>query len=379
MNQDFQLRDVFNPAVVTQLAQSIRDAWPDFDQAGFTDTINSQLESLSFGDRNKLIRDSLWAYLPQDFPRAIEILLAAQWPEIPECELTGFDRFVVMSQNDFVAKYGLEHFELSMNALYEMTRRFTAEGAIRAFIQRYPDKTLVRLAIWAGDQNCHVRRLVSEGTRPRLPLAPRLPDFVEDPRPVIALLDTLKSDPELMVRRSVANNLNDIAKDNPALVVETLKSWQKIDDPGTAWIIRHASRTLVKQGNKDVLGLLGYPPGVAIKVSGVELSGSHIPIGDDLTFKISIQSNADAAQNLMVDYIVHHMKANGKLAPKVFKLAKKKLSGRETLQLSKKHSFRPLSTRKYYPGEHLLEIQINGKIYAQAAFSLDESSIPSQG
>jgi 3-methyladenine DNA glycosylase AlkC len=266
-----------------------------------------------------------------------------------------------------------------MNALYEMTRRFTAEGAIRAFIQRYPDKTLVRLAIWAGDQNCHVRRLVSEGTRPRLPLAPRLPDFVEDPRPVIALLDTLKSDPELMVRRSVANNLNDIAKDNPALVVETLKSWQKIDDPGTAWIIRHASRTLVKQGNKDVLGLLGYPPGVAIKVSGVELSGSHIPIGDDLTFKICIQSNADAAQNLMVDYIVHHMKANGKLAPKVFKLAKKKLSGRETLQLSKKHSFRPLSTRKYYPGEHLLEIQINGKIYAQAAFSLDESSIPSQG
>jgi 3-methyladenine DNA glycosylase AlkC len=377
LKQDFQLRDVFNPAVVNQLADSIGETWPDFDRAGFTQTINAQLESLSFGDRNKLIRDSLRLYLPQDILRAIEILLASQGPEIPECELTGFDRFVVMSQNDFVAKYGLDHFDLSMGALYEMTKRFTAEGAIRAFIQRYPRQSLARLSDWVDDENCHVRRLVSEGTRPRLPLAPRLPQFIDDPRPVLALLDRLKTDPELMVRRSVANNLNDIAKDNPALVVQTLEAWQKIDDQGTAWIIRHAARTLVKQGNKDVLGLLGYPPDVAIAVSGIELSNSRIPIGDDLVFGFSIQSNAGAIQNLMVDYIVHHMKANGRLAPKVFKLAKKKLKGGETLQLSKKHSFRPLSTRKYYPGEHLLEIQINGVIYAQASFSL--SPDPSQG
>ena len=160
-----------------------------------------------------------------------------------------------------------------------------------------------------------MRRLVSEGTRPRLPLAPRLPDFVDDPRPVLALLDRLKSDPELMVRRSVANNLNDIAKDNPALVVETLEAWQKLDDAETDWIIRHASRTLVKQGNKDALGLLGYPPDVAIDVSGIELSNANIPIGGDLVFEFRVQSKTDAAQNLMVDYIVHHMKANGKLAP----------------------------------------------------------------
>jgi 3-methyladenine DNA glycosylase AlkC len=376
MAQDFQLRDVFNPAVVDELANSIGDVWPEFDRDGFSRAINSQLESLSFGDRNKLIRDSLWEYLPKlssgisNFPRAVEILLAALGPEIPDCEVTGYDGFVVMSQNDFVAKYGLDYFELSMAALYEMTKRFTAENAIRAFIERYPQQTMARLATWAEDENCHVRRLVSEGTRPRLPLASRLPDFIEDPRPALALLDKLKTDPELVVRRSVANNLNDIAKDNPAVVVETLTAWQSAHDPGTDWIIKHASRTLVKQGNKEVLGLLGYPPEVAIAVSGLELSETQIPIGGEITFEFEVQSKASEPQKLMVDYVVHHMKANGKLAPKVFKLAKKKLNGRETIRLKKKHSFRPLSTRKYYAGQHLLEIQINGKIYAQLAFAL---------
>ena len=371
MKPDFQLRDVFNPHVVNHLAQSIANAWPEFDQSGFADTINSQLGSLSFGDRNKLIRDSLWEYLPRDYPRAIEILLTSLGPEIPECELTGYDRFIVMSQNDYVAEYGLDHFELSMKALHEMTKHFTAEGAIRAFIQRCPEQTLTRLARWAEDENCHVRRLVSEGTRPRLPLAPRLPQFIEDPRPVLALLEKLKADPELMVRRSVANNLNDIAKDNPALVVETLKAWQEEDSAETHWIIRHASRTLVKQGNKEALALLGYPPDVAIEVLHLELNDSRIRIGDNLVFKFRVQSNSDEPQNLMVDYVVHHMKANGKLAPKVFKLAKKVLKGRESLQLAKRHSFRPISTRKYYTGKHLLEIQINGKIYAQAEFTLE--------
>jgi 3-methyladenine DNA glycosylase AlkC len=370
MKQGFQLRDVFNPAVVNQLAQNITNTWPEFDSISFSMSINTQLGPLNFGDRNKLIRDTLWEYLPKDYPQAVQILVNSLGPEIPQCEVTGFDAFVVMSQNDFVAKYGLDYFDVSMQALYEMTKRFTAEGAIRAFIQKYPDQTLKLLTQWAGDKNCHVRRLVSEGTRPRLPLAPRLPQFIKDPRPVLKLLDQLKADPKLMVRRSVANNLNDIAKDNPDLVVETLMAWQKAKDKGTQWLIGHASRTLVKQGHKEALMLLGYSPNIALNLIGLQLNKTTIPMGEDLIFEFEVRSNSDEPQNLMIDYVIHHMKANGKLRPKVFKLAKKKLKASETLRLSKKHSFRAINTRKYYAGQHLLEIQINGKVWSQVRFEL---------
>jgi 3-methyladenine DNA glycosylase AlkC len=368
--QPFLLRDVFNPAAVEQLADNLARAWPAFDRVGFVATINSQINTLNFGGRNALIRDTLRTYLPPAFPEAVQILLDALGPEIPHCELTGFDRFTVMSQNDFVAAYGLELFYLSLRALYELTKRFTAEGAIRAFLQRYPEQTLARLAEWASDPNCHVRRLVSEGTRPRLPLAPRLRAFVEDPRPVLALLELLKADPVLMVRRSVANNLNDIAKDHPDLVVETLARWKHAGDPRMEWIIGHAARTLLKQGHPGALALLGYRAETAISAASLQLSQTSVRMGEDLVFTAEIQSTADAPQNLMIDYVIHHRKANGKLAPKVFKLAKKRLDPRETLRLTKRHAFRQLSTRVYYPGGHALELQINGQRWDWQEFEL---------
>jgi 3-methyladenine DNA glycosylase AlkC len=368
--QTFLLRDVFNPTAVEQLADGIVRVWPAFDRAGFVATINNQLDALNFGGRNVLIRDTLRAYLPPAFPEAVQILLDALGPEIPDCELSGFDRFTVMSQNDFVAAYGLEHLDLSLRALYELTKRFTAEGAIRAFLQRYPESTLARLAEWATDPNCHVRRLVSEGTRPRLPLAPRLRAFVKDPRPVLELLELLKADPVLMVRRSVANNLNDIAKDHPDLVVATLTRWKQAGDPGTEWIIGHAARTLLKQGHTGALALLGYPSETNISVASLQLNQTSVRMGEHLVFAVEIQSAADAPQNLMIDYVVHHRKANGKLAPKVFKLAKKRLNPRETLHLSKSHAFRLLSTRVYYPGRHAIELQINGQRWGWQAFEL---------
>jgi 3-methyladenine DNA glycosylase AlkC len=370
VEQPFLLRDVFNPTAVEQLADNIARAWPAFDRAGFATTINSRLADLSFGGRNVLLRDTLRAYLPPAFPKAAQILLDALGPEIPHCELTGFDRFTVMSQNDFVAAYGLEHLDLSLWALYELTKRFTAEGAIRAFLQQHREQTLARLAEWASDPNCHVRRLVSEGTRPRLPLAPRLRAFVEDPRPVLELLELLKADPVLMVRRSVANNLNDIAKDHPDLVVETLARWKQAGDPGTEWIIGHAARTLLKQGHTSALALLGYGAETAISAALLQLSQASVQMGEDLVFTIEIQSTADAPQDLMIDYVIHHRKANGKLTPKVFKLAKKRLDPHETLRLTKRHAFRPLSTRVYYPGRHALELQINGQRWGWQEFEL---------
>jgi 3-methyladenine DNA glycosylase AlkC len=370
MEQNFQVRDVFNEKVVYQIAASLADVWHEFDAKGFSQAINSQLRPLSFSDRAALIRDTLWEYLPKDYPRALAIILNALPLEIPNCEVTGLNGFIVMPQNDFVAKYGLHHYDLSMQALYQMTKRFTAEGAIRAFILKYPEKTLAILAEWAEDENCHVRRLVSEGTRPRLPWAIQLKPFMEDPRPVLNLLEKLKTDPALMVRRSVANNLNDIAKDNPDQVVKTLRRWSKIDDEGTQWLIRHAARTLVKQGNKEALAILGYDSEVGVTVSKLELDKTTVKMGGELNFSFEIKSKSRQTQRLVIDYIIHHRKANGKLTPKVFKLTKKDLAAGESFQISKKHSFRPISTRKYYPGTHALELQINGALFEKVNFEL---------
>jgi 3-methyladenine DNA glycosylase AlkC len=223
---------------------------------------------------------------------------------------------------------------------------------------------------WAEDENCLARRLASEGTRPRLPLAPRLPQFIKDPRPVLKLLDKLKADPTLLVRRSVANNLNDIAKDNPDVVVEILRAWQKSRDKDTQWLINHASRTLIKQGHREALALLGYPPNPAITVQNLRLGSSAVNLGEVLCFSFEIESVANESQNLMIDYVIHHMKANGKLAPKVFKLTSKKLKAGETVRLSKKHSFKLINTRVYYPGWHKVGVQVNGQVLAEADFEL---------
>lgn len=375
MEENFQVRDVFNENVVNQLAGNLARAWQGFDARGFSNSINSQLKTLTFSERSNLIRDSLWEYLPKDYPRALKIIMKSLPPELLNCEMTGFDNFIILPQNEFVAKYGLEHYDLSMQALYEMTKRFTAEGAIRPFIQKYPERTLAILSDWAEDENCHVRRLVSEGTRPRLPWTMQLKQFIEDPRPVLGLLEKLKTNPELMVRRSVANNLNDIAKDHPDLVVKTLSRWKKIKDEGTQWLIRHAARTLVKQGNKEVLTILGYSSKVDISVSKIKLDNSTVKMGEALNFSFEIKSTAKQAQTLVIDYVIHHVKANGKLTPKVFKLTNKTLEPGLALKISKTHPFRFITTRKYYPGKHVLEIQVNGSSYGKIHFELKKKEL----
>lgn len=370
MEQNFQVRNVFNPTVVNRLADSIAQVWPGFEGNGFSRSINSKLKSLTFSERMGLIRDTLWEYLPKEYPHALQIILKALPPELPDCEFTNYDGFIILPQNEFVAKYGLDHYDVSIQALYKMTKRFSAEGAIRPFILKYPERTLAILSTWAEDENCHVRRLVSEGTRPRLPWTMQLKPFIRDPRPVLRLLEKLKTDPVLMVRRSVANNLNDIAKDNPDVVVETLARWMKIKNEGTKWLIRHAARMLVKQGNKDALAVLGYSSNVQIKIVNLQLDKSIVKMGQELKFSFEIRSTSTQEQDIVIDYIIHHIKANGKLAPKVFKLVKRKLQASETVLLAKRHSFRPISTRKYYPGKHALEIQVNGIKSGKLEFEL---------
>lgn len=263
----------------------------------------------------------------------------------------------------YVSLVGMDHFEESMAIQKELTKRFSAEFSIRYFIKKYPEKTMQQMKVWANDKNCHVRRLASEGCRPRLPLSIRLHRFVDDPSEVLQIIELLKFDTHLYVRRSVANNLNDISKDHPDTVISVLTRWQKegVDD----WLIKHALRTLFKVGNKEALKLCGYSVGNNVICHGLSIKNSEIKLGEKLEFSFSLSADEGL---YMVDYVIHHMKANGKLSPKVFKLSKCKINGEKKFNTA--HSIRKISTRKYYSGKHLLQIQVNGKLLDSQEFNL---------
>jgi 3-methyladenine DNA glycosylase AlkC len=371
MSDTFQLREVFNKEIVDLIAENIEKQYSLFDKEGFINHIYPKLTNLSFGDRSNLITEALEKYLPQKFEEVADILLNSLGPEVEIADLSGYDGFYIMPMGNYVSRNGKEYFDLSMKLLYEMTKRFTSEGPIRTFIELYPEKSLKLLHIWAKDENFHVRRLVSEGTRPRLPLSSPLRKYVTDPAPVIELLTKLNSSEELYVRRSIANNLNDISKDNPKIVTQTLQKWKrKNKSKNMDWLIKHALRTLLKQGNKEALELLGYPSDPDIAILNFTLQKSTIKIGEKIEFQFGIINQSSKSVNLMIDYIVHFMKSSGKTRPKVFKLSKKKLKKAETANFRKYHLITQLSTRKIYPGIHQLQLQINGKKFQIHEFAV---------
>ncbi|MCP4438383.1 MAG: DNA alkylation repair protein [Aureispira sp.] len=374
MEKQYEFRAVLNAKVVKKLAIGIQNVYPKFDSKNFQKEINKTIDQLAFKERAQLIAGFLKKYLPKDYPAAAKILLDSLGSAKEGDKLTGNDTFYYMPHGVYVMQEGLaeEDFEQSMELVYELTKRFTSEWTIRAFLEKYPKRTLKRLAKWVKDKDEHVRRLVSEGTRPRLPWASHLVEFQKNPRPALKLLEQLKEDKSLYVRRSVANHLNDIAKDHPDLVTSTLKEWKKIENEDTQWLIRHALRTLVKAGNADALELLGYAKNPAISISNLKVDKTSLKVGEILVFDFDISSSSKKDQQLMVDYVVHYMKANGKLAPKVFKLKKVALAAEETMHFSKKQSFKLISTRKFHAGKHRIEIQVNGQRFGNIEFELKD-------
>ncbi|MCF6325166.1 MAG: DNA alkylation repair protein [Gammaproteobacteria bacterium] len=370
------MRDGISEVSVHALALRLKSNWKPFNIGQFEQLILPPLPDLGLSERIQLVRQALKEALPDDFRKAVSIMVDSLGPEIPEhglenIDVAGPNGFIVMSQTAYVARYGLEYFDLSMAAFYQMTRRFSAEGSIRYFILQHEQQTLKQLDSWVHDDNFHVRRLVSECTRPRLPWMIRLPEYVDNPAPVLKLLNKLKEDPSLYVRRSVANNLNDIAKDNPALVTATLQRWnKKPPSKEMAWLTRHALRTLVKQGNPEALTLLGYPQSIKLSVEQFRAGPKRLVLGNELKLRIKLVSSEKKPVPLMIDFVLHHMKANGKLRPKVFKLAKKMIAPGEVLTIEKRHPMRPITTRKYYSGRHEVELQVNGKIIASDSFNL---------
>ncbi len=365
-----KLKELFDERAVRSLAGALGRAHRGFGSASFVRACLDGLEALELTGRAWQIAEAMHAHLPAPFPNAARVITASLGPELESSEEFGLEPLLYMPHVFFVQKYGLRDFEVAMALQYELTKRFSAESSIRAYLSRYPKQTYARLRVWSTDPNVHVRRLVSEGTRPRLPWAPRLREFQKDPAPVLKLLERLKDDPERYVQRSVANNLNDIAKDHPDVAVSVCERWLRKPTPSRTFIARHALRSLVKQGHGGALGLMGAGERPRIRIENARVSPKRIRIGDTVSFSFCLVSTAPGPQQLIVDYAAHLVKASGARKPKVFKLRKLELQPRQSVALSGRLSFAPMTTRRHYPGRHALELLVNGTRYPLVDFEL---------
>lgn len=369
------LKHLFSAVVIKEMGAQLSIHDVNFDEDGFVEQATKNLASLELKQRSDQICSALHTHLPNDFAKAGPILLNSLAPVTLNqntdsiCQ-QGISGWPIMPLNTYVGLYGLAHFDLSMQLLKEMTKRFSSEFGIRYFLNSEPEKTLQTMLTWAQDDNYHVRRLASEGSRPRLPWAMQLPRFIADPKPIIALLCVLKDDPEEYVRRSVANSLNDIAKDHPELVADIASEWLKGASKYREKLVKHACRTLLKQGNQKALAAFGFAP-VAIEDARLSVNKKVLSMGEGITFSLTLSApTGTQARKLMIDYVIHHQKANGKTSPKVFKWKTITLQPNEAVALSKCHQFKPITTRVYHSGEHAIEVLVNGLAVAKVAFEL---------
>lgn len=373
MAEKFSLKDaLFTPLKIKQIAVEIKSVYPDFKAKMFEEDVCHKFPELELKARIYHIRDMLGKYLPKEFESAVKILLRSLPKELdPAKSDDDFGDFIYAPYSEFVALHGCQekYLVFSLEALREITKRFSVEFAIRDFINLYPDETLVMLSSCAVSDNYHERRLASEGLRPKLPWAKKI---TLDHREPLTHLDKLFDDNTRYVTRSVANHLNDIAKIDASLVIATLKRWKasgKQEAKEMDFIISHALRTLVKQGDEEALSFLGYIKNPAMEVKDFILHSKYVCIGDALAFSFTLEAREDT--NLLVDYIMHFRTKAGTLSPKVHKLKKISLKKGSPMTIEKKHFFKAdMSTRKWYEGEHKVALQINGSVYEESTFTV---------
>ena len=371
-------KDNFNKKIIRKMAAHFAKNSPEkkaFNEKAFIAAATKGLDALELKARSAQITQAMIDYFPADFTKAGAIILASLNSQLTDdigdatVDKNGIAGWAIMPMTHYVGQVGHQDFELSMTLLKEMTKGFSSEFGIRFFLLEDVEKTLVVLTEWTRDKNRHVRRLASEGSRPRLPWAMQLPQFIKDPEPVIALLEILKDDDDAYVRRSVANHLNDIAKDHPDTVADIAARWMSGASKERQQLLRHACRTLIKAGHKKTLKVFGFGPPELASV-GLAIDVQDVVFGDGLGFELRLCSSARTSQSLVIDYVIHHQKANGSTSPKVFKWRSMTLLSKDSVTMCKKHAIRPISTRVYYPGLHKIEIMINGKSVAEAEFQL---------
>ncbi|MFK7693253.1 DNA alkylation repair protein [Paenibacillus sp. HJGM_3] len=361
------LKSIYSPAFLHSFAHIVRNRYSGFNQEAFVAKVMEDgWEELELKARIRRISTVLGSSLPERYEDAIDVLLSI----CEECS-----GFPYLFFPDFVEVYGTreEHWELSMKALERFTCFSSAEFAIREFIVRDPDRAMKQMLVWSRHENEHVRRLASEGCRPRLPWGKVLQMLKKDPSPILPILEQLKADPSLYVRKSVANNLNDIAKDHPSIVIETARRWLG-KQAETDWIVRHACRTLIRKADPDVLALFGYEEenDTMALVTGARIVSepSTISIGErcDLRYELTIREGDP--KRFRVEYGIYFVKAGGNTSRKLFLLTDKIMEGGFQLSGSRSHNWSDLSTRRHYSGTHRIVLVVNGQEVAETEIEL---------
>ena len=364
---DSQLKNWYNEAFYAKLSTAFEKHYPPFNKKKFLASIfDEQWENRELKQRMHHTAIVINDTLSGNFAEKIAVLNQVA----PYCD----DGFLGILFPDFVQTYGLEESNkaLSIDALEHFTKYSSSEFAVRPFIIKYTDEMMSKMTEWAKHENHHVRRLASEGCRPRLPWAMALPAFKKDPSLILPILEILKNDISEYVRRSVANNLNDISKDHPDLVLKIATNWLG-ESKEVDWIVKHACRTLLKKGNAQAMSLFGFAAPNDIQVSNLQIEDNTIAIGSETYFSFTITNSTNTSTKLRLEYGVYYMKSNGKQNRKVFKISEKKYNANSSETIRKKQHFKNLTTRKHYIGEHKLSIIINGVEKEIITFKLKSS------
>ena len=358
------MKNILNADSLRVGALAIKSVYEPFSVEKFIKSVMDETwDGLELKARGRQITTGLKKYLPENYAECIAI-----FDKVAENYTSGL--FVLgMSFPDFVEVYGLDekNWDLSVAALAKYTSLWSSEFAVRPFILKNEKRMMAQMLIWSKDKNEHIRRLSSEGCRPALPWAQALPEFKKNPAPILPILEQLKDDPSQYVRKSVANNLNDISKTRPDIVIKIAKSWHG-ENEHTNWILKHGCRTLLKQGNSEILALFGLDNTDSIEVSEFRLETKSVSIGGDIEFSFTV--SAKEATKARIEYGVEYVKSTGKTSKKIFKLSEVSLKANEKKVYTRKHSFADLSTRKHYPGTHRITLIVNGAEYGSFEFEV---------
>ena len=361
------LKDLYNKKYINSLALDISKFYVPFDISSFTNHIfDLSWNNLELKQRMRRISSTIGIFIPLSYKEQINILIKtynhSQISAENRKDNLGLENLIY---SDFVQVYGLDDFNTSMIAIECFTINSSAEFAIREFILKYENKTMVQMEMWTKSNNEHLRRLASEGCRPRLPWANALIIYKKDPTKVLNILELIQDDTSLYVKKSIANNLNDISKDHPNIVIKIAKKWYG-QNKDKNWIIKHALRTLLKQGNIEVLKIFGYTPKQNIQIENFTIN-KDIKIGDNLDFSFILRDK-DILGNIRIEYSIDFVRLNGKSNNKVFFISQKEFKT-EMHKINKKHSFKLINTRKYYSGIHYINIILNGIIIHKQKFN----------
>ncbi|MES2676957.1 MAG: DNA alkylation repair protein [Pseudomonadota bacterium] len=364
----FQLKEIYNQQFFSTLCQSLTKSYPKFSEQKFLALIfDDQWQKRELKQRMRHISHCLNQSLTNSYPQNIQILKQTA-ADFPQEKMSGL-ALVIFA--DYVETFGLEDFSTSINALEFFTEFGSAEFAIRHFLVKYEKPTLKQMLLWAKSKNHHIRRLASEGCRPRLPWGIALAQYKKDPTKILPILEILKDDQEEYARRSVANNLNDIAKDHPEIALDLAQKWLKNADENLTRLVKHGLRGLLKKGDQRALRLFAIHSdhGATIELFAIkfDLQKNLVKVGENLSFSFRLINQKK--NKIRLEYAIYFLMKNGQYSKKIFQIVQKNLDEGKFI-FNKKHSFRVISTRKYYSGEHRLGLVLNGVEIETKIFNL---------